>query len=972
MSITDKFTDYSKDQLIIELENLQLEYEELKLSYQNHISEKSFIEESLLDRTDLLYSLNKYSIELGDLEGKKLYQFIADKFRELFNVRAVSFCIYHESEAELEILTTTASAEENSVFVKYLGTKINNFRVKVSDESYGYMMNEVIKTTSSLFELSFGQIPEIACSVIEKLFGIGWFLGVSLVENGKLFGSLVIAGHKGQTELKNDIVALFAQLTSNILRRKQAEEKLLFSENKFKKAFYTSPDSVNINRLSDGMYISVNKGFTRITGYNEDEVVGKTSIELNIWANPADRAKLVKGLREKGEVENLEAPFLMKGGKIVDGIMSAAIIDLNGVPHILNITRDISDRKEAENALRRSETKYRELIELAVDGILIGSNEGTIIGANSYMLRLAGRELNDLLGMHISELFQVESINISPLRFDLLQKGETVTNERNIIRPDKSLVPIEMHTKMMPDGTYQSIYRDISERKKAEKALRESEEWFRKLFEQSTDGIIYISTDGNFATVNNSFAELHGYKIDEIQSINISDLDTPETKAFYPERMTRLLNGENMKFEVEHFHKSGHRIPLEVSACMVTLGSGKYIMASHRDIAERIKVAEQMNLAREKAEASDKLKTTFLNNISHEVRTPLNGILGFAEIMSQNILSEDEIKESLTMLHESSNRLLDCITNYMDISLLTSGNLTVNNKKFSPAQILIKVAERYKPVCSARKLDLHLKLPENASTLILNSDPEIFNKIIIHLLDNAVKFTRKGDITIGLNINDSKLEFFISDTGIGISENAIKNIFDRFVKLDTIPTIQTEGSGLGLSIAKGMVEIIGGEIRLVSEVNVGSTFLFSVPLINYSKQSLSERSEKITFSEKTGSAILIAEDDEINYFYLNALLKRETSAKILYAKNGREAIDIFRANPDITLILMDLKMPVIDGFEATRQIKCINPDVPVIAITAYAMAGDEQKVLSAGCDGYLSKPISKERLLRKIAQFVKV
>ena len=172
------------------------------------------------------------------------------------------------------------------------------------------------------------------------------------------------------------------------------------------------------------MYISINKGFTKMTGYSEEEVIGKTSLELNIWANPADREKLVKGLREKGEVENLEATFLMKNGSVLSGIMSASLIDLEGITHILSITRNISDRKEVENALIRSENKYRELIELAVDGILIGSSDGTIIGANTYMLTLAGRSLEDMLGMDISDLFGPDSLVKSPLRFDLLKKGE--------------------------------------------------------------------------------------------------------------------------------------------------------------------------------------------------------------------------------------------------------------------------------------------------------------------------------------------------------------------------------------------------------------------------------------------------------------------------------------------------------------------------------------------------------------------
>jgi two-component system cell cycle sensor histidine kinase/response regulator CckA len=286
-----------------------------------------------------------------------------------------------------------------------------------------------------------------------------------------------------------------------------------------------------------------------------------------------DRDKLVNDLRENGVVENLEAEFMMKNGTVLTGMMSATIIDLNNVPHILSITRDITEKKNSAIALQMSESRYRELIELAVDGILMGSSDGTIIGANSYILNLTGRTLDQLLGINIASLFPASEMEMMPLRYDILLQGETVINERNLIRPDGHMVPIEMHTKMMPDGTYQSIFRDITERKAAEKALRESEVWFRNLFEQSSDGIFYITYDGKIIMVNRSFAEMHGYTLEELKNMNLRDLDCPESKLFHHDRMRRLKEGENLKFEVKHFHRDGHKIPLEVIANRVTVGS---------------------------------------------------------------------------------------------------------------------------------------------------------------------------------------------------------------------------------------------------------------------------------------------------------------------------------------------------------------------------------------------------------------
>jgi PAS domain S-box-containing protein len=770
-------------------------------------------------------------------------------------------------------------------------------------------------------------------------------------------------------ELQKALVEVREQHETEISRLLLAEEKMTKSEEKFRKAFFTSPDSININRLKDGMYISINHGFTKIMGYAEEEVIGKTSIELNIWENPTDRKKLVDGLLSSGEVENLEAKFISKNGMVIFGMMSAAIINLAGVPHILSVTRDITDRKLAAMALKESETRYRELIELAVDGILLGSSDGIIIGANTCIVNLAGRPLNQLLGMHVNGLFTHKVLENTPLRFDLLQKGEVVISERFICRPDGSEIPVEMHTKMMPDGTYQSIFHDITERKESENALRESEEWFRNLFEQSSDGILYLTLEGNIITVNSSFAGMHGYSIEEIMNMNIRDLDCPESRESYPERMEKLLSGENLKFEVEHFHKTGHRIPMEVTAGMISLGSKKFIMASHRDISERYKADAAMKFAKEKAEVSDRLKTTFLNNISHELRTPLNGIVGFAELITGNDLDPDERKEALSMVYDCSERLLDTVTNYMDISLLVSKEMNVNMTEFNPDSLLKELNSKYKHQCTSRNIELILNVPYISSDVKVNSDPELLKKVLTHLLNNAVKFTEKGRITFGYRRGDIDLEFFVSDTGIGIGKEALASIFNHFFKEEQVNTRSNEGSGLGLTIAKNIVELLGGVLNADSEKGKGTTCSFSLPLISGIRPTSETMVKK---PEKRIRSILVAEDDETNFLYLKTLLRQSTQVEIIHASNGKELIEKFEQNRDVDLILMDMKMPFIDGFEATRKIKAINPLIPVIAVTAYAMVGDLERIMDAGCDDYLTKPIVKSLLLDKIAKFVSI
>jgi PAS domain S-box-containing protein len=515
---------------------------------------------------------------------------------------------------------------------------------------------------------------------------------------------------------------------------------------------------------------------------------------------------------------------------------------------------------------------------------------------------------------------------------------------------------------------------NITERKKSEEALRLSEEKYRRIFDNVQDVYYETTIDGEIIEVSPSVEILSRGIFSPADLIGRSMFD-----FFYDDPQRNLIMEEILRkgfvsdFEVIIRNKDSSQIPCSVSARLLFDKDGKpsKIIGSMRDITDRKNASDALKHAKEKAETSDKLKTEFLNNISHEVRTPLNGILGFAEIISLHDLSESEKKDSLAMLFESSNRLLNTITNYMDISLISSGSLSVNKKDFNPSNILRRIFSDFEPACTNRNLELLLELPEQSENFLINSDPEICKKIITHFLDNAVKFTENGSVKFGFRRNDHEMEFFVKDTGIGIGSESFAIIFDKFVKDGNNLYKSSEGSGLGLSIARGMSDAIGGRINLESKPGSGSSFFLLIP-INKSIEVIPEINSDYVTEIVAGSPILVAEDDETNFYYLNALLNRETKTRILHALNGQEAIDIFKANRDIRLILMDMKMPEIDGFEATKQIKLIDKDVHIIAITAYAMSGDEERILAAGCDGYLSKPINKKNLLEKISEYTKI
>lgn len=387
-------------------------------------------------------------------------------------------------------------------------------------------------------------------------------------------------------------------------------------------------------------------------------------------------------------------------------------------------------------------------------------------------------------------------------------------------------------------------------------------------------------------------------------------------------------------------------------------------------VKERTRELEQQNvelvIAKEKAEASDKLKSAFISNISHEIRTPLNGIMGFGQILTDNNLSPEEKEQYSQMLNNSSLRLVNTITNFMDISLLRSGNQKVYKKELNVKRRVADIVSKFSDSCLEKKLNLFITPPNPEDDIKLLTDSELFSKILYQLIDNAVKFTHEGTITVGYQLSGNEVHFFVSDTGIGISlENQVL-IFDSFIQEDGKTTRRYEGSGLGLSIAQELVNLLEGKIWLKSEKGKGSTFYFSLP---YRKPEPQDAQTIITSQKlKERQTILIAEDDEINFFYFKTLLSHD-KVEILHAEDGIEAVELCKENPEIELVLMDLKMVDMDGFEATRQIKSFRPELPVIAITAYSETEDKRKALLAGCDEFLTKPVKKEFLIKKLEEF---
>jgi signal transduction histidine kinase len=392
----------------------------------------------------------------------------------------------------------------------------------------------------------------------------------------------------------------------------------------------------------------------------------------------------------------------------------------------------------------------------------------------------------------------------------------------------------------------------------------------------------------------------------------------------------------------------------------------------HRSLLEA-----ELIKAKERAEESDKLKTAFLANMSHEIRTPMNGILGFAEMLNDDNLNLTNRKKYLEIINSNGKLLINLIDDIIDFAKIEAGQVNIIQDDFSLNNLLTQIhssfmTERHRKEKSAVKIRIR-KAFTNEDCFI-RTDPNRLRQILTNLIGNSIKFTQDGFIEFGYRpYGENQLLFYVRDSGIGIPEEKLGMIFERFIQADSSSTRKYGGSGLGLAISKGLVEVLGGKMWAESVVRSGSTFYFTLPYIPAIKkeENLQERKKPKSNYSWEGRTFLIAEDDKFSFKFLEGFLK-QTQARILHAADGMEAVNLCRNYPSIDLVLMDIQMPEMNGLEATEEIKKLNRSIPVIAQTANAIAEERQKCLEAGCDDFISKPINISELYTKIDKWLSV
>ncbi len=542
------------------------------------------------------------------------------------------------------------------------------------------------------------------------------------------------------------------------------------------------------------------------------------------------------------------------------------------------------------------------------------------------------------------------------------------------------------------------VFTNSLERKRTEEELAESEKRYRLLAEKSSDVIWTSDLEMNWSYISPSIERLCGYTVEEAMARPIHQMLTPASAMRAMETLRELLQtvaddpskvSEPVTVEVEFICKDGATVWTEVNASLVCDENGSLVglLGAARNIAQRKQAETELAEAKNAAEKANLAKSQFLANMSHEIRTPMTAILGFADLLHENTVKPENVA-AVDTIRRNGDYLLELINNILDLSKIEAGKLEIQRVRCSPLEILSEVASLMKVRADAKGLSLALQC-QGSIPRTIETDPVRLRQILINLVGNAVKFTEVGGVLVVVRLTDdsigkANLRIEVSDTGIGMNGEQTEKLFQPFVQADTSATRRFGGTGLGLTISRRLAHILGGDIRAQSEPGMGSTFTVDVspgPLVGVAMTDRFPKAESTRTPAETfdltadvvlNCRILLAEDGPDNQRLISFLL-RKAGADVVMAENGRVAVEcVGRAQADgrpFDLVLMDMQMPAVDGYQATERLRADGCTVPIIALTAHAMAGDRQKCLQAGCNDYLTKPIDRSEFLLMIARY---
>jgi PAS domain S-box-containing protein len=641
------------------------------------------------------------------------------------------------------------------------------------------------------------------------------------------------------------------------------------------------------------------------------------------------------------------------------------------IKNTISKIRILREKKKAEEAINQERRMLRTLIDNLPDPIYVMDEECRKVIANKAdVINIGFENENEVLGKNDIELFPgMIGIRGQADNEAVVNSGKAII-EREEYFIDKKGVKRWLQTTKIPlhdkDGKITGLVgigHDITSRKQAEAELLQSHEFSNSLLRTIPFGMDIVDESGNILFQSENLRDMFGeaalgmkcwelYRDDKTQCS-----DCPLTKG--------IIIGKTEAYESHGV--LGDRI-FEINHTGMMYQGKKAMLEIFLDITDRKRNEKELVLAKEKAEESDRLKTAFLHNISHEIRTPMNAIVGFSALLDEPDINSETRHSYVEMIMQSSNNLLSIINDILDVANIEANLVKIVKSEINLNSVFRTLYEQF--LIRAREKNLSLSLDyglADTDALIITDNAKLL-QILSNLINNAIKFTNQGGIKMEYKVQEGFLKFTISDSGIGISSDHQQRIFDRFYQVKNSMTRTQEGTGLGLSISKAYVELLNGKIWVSSIPEKGTTFYFTIPYEKNVAGGESESgmpvSESFIFSNK--KTILIAEDLESNFFLIRYFLSK-ANTNVLRAVNGREAVDIALANKDIDLILMDIKMPEMDGLTATKIIRETNVTVPIIAQTAYV--DERDRAIESGCSGFISKPFDKKGLFKVLREY---
>ncbi len=767
-----------------------------------------------------------------------------------------------------------------------------------------------------------------------------------------------------------------------------------------------------------GQVLRANSVFASLSGYGPEELPGMHYLDFILAGKKESSAEVFRKLAS-GEITHFQAhrQYARKNGDILEVKITISVAPgQDGKPgYIIGMVEDITEMIRSEKIrqilfnISSAVHSSKDLSELTA---IIQQELGKIIDTSNFFLALYNREDDSLslpyfaddqdhfevfpAGKTISSyvietgkplLLREEDMNRleEEGRIDLVGSRSRIWMGVPLMVRDEiiGLIGIQSYrdeNAYTPEdlGMMEFISGQISlaiERKKTEDELKVERVYFKQIFENSPEAIVIGDRHGNIKNINQGFTQLFGYSKEECLGRNINDLITPE--AYINESVSlREIIGRNELFLINSVRKKkdGGLLDVSILGSPFVVNNENLTCVIYRDISEQKHTEEKLRLSKEKAEESDRLKTAFLANMSHEIRTPMNAIIGFTELLSVPNLPDEDKDDYITVIKSSGNILLKLIDDIIDLAKIEADQIRVEISRFPLNQLIKEIQTFYsEEILNLDRKDIDLIFePSENDDFMISSDPFRLKQILNNLVGNAIKFTNRGFVKIRYTrAGKDKVRFTVEDTGIGIPEDKHDLIFNRFLQVDNSGTRKYGGTGLGLTISKKLVELLGGEIGLESSPGKGSAFSFTIRATMEAPEKNESALEDMELTEAmlAGHKMLVVEDNDANFQLIHEIL-RKSGAEILWAEDANIAFELLKQHPDIALILMDVQMPGMNGYDASRIIQKSHPEIPIIAQTAYAMAGEKEKAREAGCVDYLSKPIKPSQLVAMVHKYI--